>query len=172
MNNYSIRLQARGLGDIPEGVVGGGGVVAPKGVAWEEGLVGSVVAGELAAAGDVKGWRLKDTSESSICVRTFAADLTMSPIAFKLAGSAREVFWRGDTGQELPEIWSAVESQGSGSELLSIPHCRPTMTERGMEVRAISSTFESVGAFLGPPPVPRRSLLMARVFVLVDDSIS
>ena len=43
---------ARGLGDIPEGVVGGGGVVAPKGVCLGGRACGSVVAGELAAAGD------------------------------------------------------------------------------------------------------------------------
>ena len=83
---------ARGLGDIPEGVVGGGGVVAPKGVCLGGRACGSVVAGELAAAGDGKCWMLKDTSESSICVRTFAADLTMSPIASSSSQVVREKY--------------------------------------------------------------------------------
>ena len=55
--------------------------------------MGSALSGKLAEAGEIinNSWLLKKTSEPSIGVRTFAADLTMSPIAvaLKFAGSAR-----------------------------------------------------------------------------------
>ena len=77
--------------------------------------MGSALSGKLAEAGEIinNSWLLKKTSEPSIGVRTFATDLTMSPIALKFAGSIARDKYSGEV----------IQDQGPNYCLWSIPHC-------------------------------------------------